>query len=332
MKFYIWFVVMVAMFFCMGTSSYAGEDSVPDIGADPLETTPQSILGPFRLQYRPVSQRMLGTGNASLGLNFTHSNYWVIGGFPPDYYLGVLFDAEITEALYSLDYGVLDEWDIGIRVRVMSVHGGFLDGYIEWFHGFFNFPNASRERFKRNKVFFYDSRYGAAPFSEGTFLNDVIIENKVAVGNLFKIIHQLRIPVDSPMGGVGMLVAAQLDGRWRDFGLTMAFGVAWHEDRDFFFYETNPVVEFGFVGLSARLEPDFSLAMGFHVASNTVGNYTIKGDEVWHLDHLAIEIHAGFRWMVTPSCVIQFAVIENFTVVTAADISFNFSIKVFGPK
>lgn len=310
--------------------SFADEDA-PGIAAEPLDTTPQSVAGLFRLQYRPVPGVRLGAENASLGLNVTHSNFWVNGGFPPVGAQGVVLDAEITEWLCRFDYGVIEGWDIGVHFRVMAIQGGFLDEYIEWFHGVFNFKNANREFFPRNNVVFFDSRYGYAGFESGTFLNDVIIENRFSAGKVLTVIHQLRIPVDSVMRGFGTLLAGQVDGRWRDCGFTFAMGVSWHEDSDFFFYRTNSVVGFTYVGIAGKLESDFSLALGFHLTSSVFAGSTVAGDVLWYFDNAVAEIHFGARWMPASNCIVQLAVTENFTVATAADIGFNLSITLFGP-
>lgn len=331
MRFFsIWTALITALFLSSASMAYAQEER--DIGADPLDTTPQALFGNFRLEYRPVTAATLGAGNATLELNVTHSNYWVVAGYPPDYYLATLFDAEITEWSFNLDYGVTDVWDIGVRMRVMSVQGGILDGYIEGFHRLFNFDNASRDEWPRNIVAFYDTRMGFSQFSDGNFLNDVVLENRVRIAKYLQIINQIRFPVDSPFGGFGGMLAGQVDGRWRDFGLTIGLGFSVHEDRDFFFYHTKPVVAFLFIGLSGRLEPNFSISCGFHFASNTAGDETISGEPLYFVNQLVAEIHTGFRWRVTNDFTVQFAIIENFTVSTAADIGFNLSIEVFGPR
>ena len=320
-----WFLILFVFLSLLSVPLVHAEDQ-NGIEADPLDTTVQSIGGLFRLQYRPVSRARLGSGNVSIGLNMTHSNFWVNGGFPPVGVQGVVFDAAITEWLYGIDYGVTEEWDMGVHFRVMAIQGGFLDEYIEWFHGAFNFRNANREFFARNSVMFFDSRYGFAEFESQTVLNDVVIENRVTIGEAVTIIHQFRIPVNSIMGGVGSLLAVQADGRWGDFGATFAFGVVWHEDRDFFFYRTKPVFGFGYVGIGATLEPDFSLALGFHLSSSTFDDLTVAGDPIWYFNQVVAEVHLGVRWMVISNCIVQLAVIENFTAGTAADIGFNLAM------
>lgn len=315
------------------TPAFAQESSADplperDIGAEPLQTSARSLGGIFRLEYAPVPSTRLGAGNASIGLDATHSNYWIAAGFPPNGKHGLLFDMAVTEWTYQLQYGVHDTWDLSVNFRVMSVWGGFLDETIEWFHGFFNLHNFQREEFPRGNVLFIDSRIGAAHIEKRSFLNDVVVESRWSPVKQVSFINQFRFPVDDFFGGFGALVAAQLHHRVRDFGLTIGLGVSWHEDEEFFLYSTNAEMGFFYVGFSGRLESNTSLNIGFHTATAVFEHRTKNDLTVWWVDDASIEIHFGFRWLLTRNVLVEIAAIENFVAATSADIAFNLSITV----
>lgn len=60
------------------------------------------------------------------------------------------FEAAVAE----LDYSTRVAWNLrlGATLRLYSYFGGFLDPWIEGFHGVFNLANASRERFPQNRT------------------------------------------------------------------------------------------------------------------------------------------------------------------------------------
>ena len=63
------------------------------------------------------------------------------------------FDGESYYADISLDYGVADRWQLGIRIPFVRHSGGFLDATVENYHDLIGASNSAREG-KRNQLEF----------------------------------------------------------------------------------------------------------------------------------------------------------------------------------
>ena len=62
-------------------------------------------------------------------------------------------DYEVFAAEMGIAYNVFNELQLGIDLRVFSFSGGFMDSFIESFHGLFGFPNGGREYFFQNQLY-----------------------------------------------------------------------------------------------------------------------------------------------------------------------------------
>ncbi|MCL2831699.1 MAG: DUF3187 family protein [Treponema sp.] len=65
----------------------------------------------------------------------------------------VVRDYESCVAELGFAYNPARNFQAGLDTRIISYYGGFLDSFVEGFHGFFGFPNAKREAFLQNQLY-----------------------------------------------------------------------------------------------------------------------------------------------------------------------------------
>ena len=88
----------------------------------------------------------------------------------------IVIDYEGHIAELGFSYNFLDNIQAGADMRVFSYSGGFLDNFIESFHGLFGFSNGAREYFLQNQI------YIDIPNSNGIPLN--LEESVVSFGDI----------------------------------------------------------------------------------------------------------------------------------------------------
>lgn len=64
----------------------------------------------------------------------------------------VILDGETTRFTLAARYGLLPRMEIGIKIPYISHSGGFLDGFLEGYHGLFGFPNGGRDQAPKNRL------------------------------------------------------------------------------------------------------------------------------------------------------------------------------------
>jgi len=81
----------------------------------------------------------------------------------------ILIDYESTVVELNFDWQALDSWQFSADWRMYFRYGGFLDYFIEWWHGIFGLPNARREYFD-DKHSYWNVRNEAQWQSEGSIV------------------------------------------------------------------------------------------------------------------------------------------------------------------
>ena len=314
--------IFIFLTFLIPSTVYAFDD-VNDLGS--LDHDSQSLLGIWRLGYKPSPTTNLKEHQALMGIQLTESNFWLAARFPYSPTEGLLIDAELTEATFNFRVGISDSVETAVYIRLITIHGGFLDTYIESFHHTFGFFNAYREYYPRNNVVIADTRYGRADFKPQTTLNDIIIENKFSlIPDTLQLIKQVRIPVNSIVGGSGILLAFQSNFRFEDFSTQIALGFTWHEDKKFFFYDTHNFVSFAHVSLKFRLEKWCAIIFAWQ-GQTPYG----EGSETYYYNEFVSETYLGAQFLIDDT-IIQFSIIENIKQTTSGDIGFHFSVAIHG--
>ena len=65
----------------------------------------------------------------------------------------IISDYEVFAADLGISFNILKELQLGADIRMFYYYGGFMDSFIESFHGLFGFPNGEREYFLQNRLY-----------------------------------------------------------------------------------------------------------------------------------------------------------------------------------
>ena len=88
----------------------------------------------------------------------------------------VFSDYEVFTAETSFAFNILDKLQLGADLRIISYYGGFMDSFIESFHGLFGFPNGAREYFFQNQLYIN--------FPNNNGINMYLDKNAVSFGDI----------------------------------------------------------------------------------------------------------------------------------------------------
>lgn len=97
----------------------------------------------------------------------------------------ILLDGETARLQLAGRYGLGHGWEISAAVPVLSRSGGFMDGWIETWHGWFGLPNAGREYTPKNQYHYRYERGGATVLDAtetGNCLGDAQVGAAYALG------------------------------------------------------------------------------------------------------------------------------------------------------
>lgn len=91
------------------------------------------------LSFMPVVPRGSGW---SFGMTIDHGNVIESQERPPE---RIVIDGELTRLDLAVSRELGDRWFVAARVPIEAADGGFLDGFVDWWHGLFGFDELARE-------------------------------------------------------------------------------------------------------------------------------------------------------------------------------------------
>ena len=115
----------------------------------PFESTNQSPLVQIYGLPGTGNAVLLPQGRTEVGLNVALSNNYTVNENSREH---IILDGETTRFTVAARYGLFPRMEIGVKIPYISHNGGFLDGFIESYHGIFGFPNGGAIR--RRKIVF----------------------------------------------------------------------------------------------------------------------------------------------------------------------------------
>lgn len=150
-----------------------------------------------------------------------------------EYHLGrsareeILQDGETSRFSLSYRGGLGADWEWGVQLPLLVQGGGFLDSFIERWHGFFGLPNGGREFAPRNRYKYRYVRDGVTVLNvqdSSTGLGDV----QLSTGWQWRDSAALRGMLKLPSGDENHLAGGNLGGAlWLDTALPFARASAW---------------------------------------------------------------------------------------------------------
>jgi hypothetical protein len=129
-----------------------------------------TLEGPFQVKnqfpiFLPINQPYLeqAVTENSFSLSLSHSSVFVMEDSPQ---WSTHLDLELTELTFRYKKDISGLFEIGIDVPVLRATGGFMDGFLEWYHDTFGFDDYGRSSRPKN-TFLYDIKKDGARLIEG---------------------------------------------------------------------------------------------------------------------------------------------------------------------
>lgn len=242
-----------------------------------------------------------------------------------------LIDMEMTVLDVSLEYGMMEYLTLSLDIPLVSMGGGFLDGFLEDYHDTFGFPNYGREKRPKNE-FAYSLRKNRQEWfsaeSGGLHLADGSISAKLSLVDeetgLFQkarfsstsvsLAYTLKIPVGDEDRGFssggpdhGFSVLSQF--RFSSFALYLNPSVIFLSDPQTSGPDISVNTIFGiFAGGEYALSDSWTLAAQLNYYTSPFENTGIS-----QLDDDSLELGLGFTCELTPAMSLEFAFCEDLT-------------------
>ena len=66
----------------------------------------------------------------------------------------IVLDGESARFSVDARYGIFSNFEVGVVIPYLSQNGGFLDGFIDWYHSTFGFPAGGRDQAPKNRLLY----------------------------------------------------------------------------------------------------------------------------------------------------------------------------------
>lgn len=161
-----------------------------------------------------------GKGDFRATLDFANEyvseGYTTTGACPGEC---ILLDGETARLSLAYRYGLGSGWDLGVNVPVLSRSGGFMDSWIQQWHGWFGLPNGGRE-FAARGQYRYRYQRGGATLLDVTDTGNCIGDVDLTVGRALGWDASLRGMAKVPSGDGKALCGGNAGGAlWLDAAL-----------------------------------------------------------------------------------------------------------------
>jgi hypothetical protein len=289
----------------------------------PLQTTNRFPLHMLVLTPRPVNADLpkRGTIGATLAMEYSNT-YFNFRNARWD----LVVDTEVFVAELSAVYGVTEKLAVRLDVPMISMQGGFLDGFLQNYHDFLGVPNYDREDRPKNEFAYRatkDGRLwvqgesGALQISDVRFSIQYALLSMTLAGHALdsSVLTTLKCPAgdaDSGLGSgqydAGMFLPIKWTGdRW---SIYLMPGLIWIDDP-----QTSGA------HVSAGNTTSFFAGAAFEYSEKwrwlAQLNYYSSPFEETGLDELddgALELAFGFQRTLSPSLYWEFAFSEDLTL------------------
>lgn len=266
----------------------------------PLTTRSQN---PLYLQFLALPMEApttLNRGQFETTVSTTFSNTFE---FSPATNTTVNLDMETWRHAVSIGWGVTDAIDVKVEIPFVTGSGGFLDSFVQWYHGFVGVPNGGRE-FVANGLFTYSVSQGgttlASHSSRGLAFSDMTLRGKIEISQYLKLPLKLAVApyVKLPTGST----ASGFSSGHLDAGLSVIAQL------DFFRFHLFEQAGFVYVGghdtLAGIMRPvfftfgqgfEFQWADGFSTIVQLTGNTPLfKNTDAPELSEIILDLNVGF--------------------------------------
>ena len=304
----------------------------------PLAIRNQSPIQILFFQFVPERAVPLGHRQVGLRLDIAETNT-LAAGVGREGLQGRL-DLEMTYANFQARIGLGDEWELGIDLPIIATHGGFMDGFIDWFERLVDYERTVRAEERRqdmeNEFTYRVTRNGETVLQgvEGRVgVGDVAIQAKWAPSQLRETASTpavaLRLAFKAPSGdpdaalgsgrpdvALGLALEKTL-GRWSLYG---NFNGTFPIGNRFEGSGLNPQPIFsGILGVEYRFNPWLAIVGQLNANSAPFRHTGLDFLDDWS-DWPAL----GLSWAPTPAWRLQLGITENLFTLADAGGDFGF--------
>ena len=253
----------------------------------------------------------------------------------------ILLDGESYRTTLALRYGICKGVEAGIDLPFVGYGGGFLDGFIEGWHDFFNLPQGGRTDAPHNRLLYTYSRNGQERLriDDASFgIGDLRLTGGVQLyhdGSSNPLALALRSSLKLPTGDSGRLhgsgstdLALWLTGSddyalpaWGHLTLFGAAGGMVMSDGDVLQGQQRNVAGFGSLGIG--WSPVEVIAFKTQLSGHTP---FYRGSELRELGSNALQIVVGGTIAFSGQTALDIGVSEDIAVDTSPDVVFHLAL------
>lgn len=273
--------------------------------------SPGHILRPSSLFVLPICS---SEGLYRIDLDTHWANIW---NYEPDEYL---IDGEWIRNNIRFSYALKDTLSLGLVVPIIGRTGGFADSFIEDFHNTVNFGNAHRDEFPQNNSLTGGNSNGQKLIvSKGDSwgIGDVslFMASRLSDGNdilpALLMQGQISLPsgeenelrgLGSPSIALSAVAAKRMGGS--PFIVFGGLGFLYCPSDEIAGLELHNDEWTGLAGLEYEFTTSLALITQYLRSSPVAKGYFAFSDP-------SHEISVGFKWRITRSTTVEFAVVEN---------------------
>lgn len=155
-------------------------------------------------------------------LDLTNDSYTAVAGNET-----ITLDGETTHLSYVLRRGYQNGWELGFEIPLYYQAGGFLDGFIEDWHGWFGLPNGGRELAPRDR-YLYEVTDGNTVRYRNTETGAALGDVRLHAGWQWREGLMLRGALQFPSGDESRLAGGNFGATlWADWALPFAADSRW---------------------------------------------------------------------------------------------------------
>jgi hypothetical protein len=253
----------------------------------------------------------------------------------------VVVDGETYRTTLVGRYGIAQGMELGVEIPYITHSGGFLDAFIESYHGAFGFPQGDRERAPRGRLLYQYQRNGINRIKVdgfGSGLGDVRLTTALQLHpklNESPTALALRASLKLPTGETDQLhgsgstdmalwLTASDDhklhsGHWTLFG---AAGILGMSDGKILADQQRNWVEFGTIGIGWSPLPWF----GFKMQLNGHTSF-FKDSDLVELNGHSAQLTVGGTFAVFSQTTVDIGVTEDLIIKTAPDVVFHIAVQ-----
>jgi hypothetical protein len=307
---------------------------LPAAEITPFQTFNQSPLVQIYGLPSPGHSRILKKGEFEARVALDLANNFAHGATDQE---SVLLDGESLRSTLSIQRGFAG-FEAGLELPIVSQSGGFLDGFIEGWHGFFGLPNSNRSQDPKNRLLYFYEKNGITRlrFTESqTGVGDLRL---VAATQLYSTeeaavaLHGLlKVPTgnSSDLTGSGSTDCAIWFSGTRDYNLNGwgkgaifgSIGGLAKTDGDVLRGQERSFVGFGTLG--AGWNPLEMLALKLQLSSHSP---FYRGSDLVELDAVSTLLVVGGTIAFTDQTALDIGVSEDVAVYRSPDISIHLGL------